>query len=870
MIPGWRRLGPPVCNRPSRGDNLRDKIGGDSLPVEGKHLRNKISGDALPVGNRRSQGKAHPILSACLVCFLAGLLCAGEESKPYAGYLFPAGGAQGSTVTVTLGGENLHEALSVIVTGEGVTAELAEAKDIELTPAQIEERKRKKRMKRTVLDESVKIRLKVAAGAQPGERNLFLVTGHGVANPRIFQIGQLPEITEVEPNDAPDQATPIAALPATVNGQLLQGDLDRFRFHARLGQAMVIEVSARALIPYIADAVPGWFQAQISLSDAKGQELAHAGSFRFNPDPVLLFDIPADGEYTLAITDALHRGRQDFTYRIRLGELPFVTGVFPLGARRGGDPVTVALTGRNLAEKTLRVSLAPDALATAPIFVSRDGVRSNPIPFAADDLPEIAGMPAPTVQPPLIDVPSILNGLIRAPGAKNRYRFNVSKGQALVCAVRARVLGSPLDSLLILRNAQGAVVAENDDAPDPAEGLLTHQADSRLSLIIPEDGEYTLTISDTQGKGGEDFSYRLRVSPPRPGFDLRAVPSSLAVSRGGSVALLIHALRQDGFRGAITLALDPAAVAAGLCLDGGRIPAGVDRLWVTVSARADATAATLSPTLVGSATIEDATVVRPLVPAEDLMQAFLYRHLVPSRAQVVDLAAKPAPYTITWPTPGGCTLPSGKETTLPVGIVRTANFDGPVQIQGVNLPKGVTVRRGHIPAGQSTGQVVIRVERSVEVGQRDNLNFAAVMAIERPATPQEQARRAAQLARQAADKEKEKAELVKAEAMKATAAKAETAKLEAAKPEATKVDKADPTKLEPTKLESAKLEIAKNDPVKPDAVLPMPSESQPARPTATPPSAGSSPLMMTDRYRMTVPALPFTVAAPERTTKAKP
>ncbi len=820
-------------------------------------------------------------------CFLGGLLSAGEEAKPYAGYLFPAGAAQGSTVTVTLGGENLHQAHSVIVTGEGVTAELAEAKDIVLTEAQIQQRKRKKSMKRTVLDETVKIRLTIAANAPPGERNLFLITGNGVANPRILQIGQLPELVEVEPNDAPDQATPIAALPATVNGQILQGDLDRFRFHARQGQALVIEVSARALVPYIADAVPGWFQAQISLSDAKGQELAHAASFRFNPDPVLLYDIPADGDYTLAIWDALRRGRQDFTYRIRLGELPFVTGVFPLGARRGGDPVTVALTGRNLVEKTLRVPLGPDAPATAPIFVSRDGVRSNPIPFAADDLPEIAGMVAPTVQPPRIDVPCILNGLIRAPGAKNRYRFNASKGQALVCAVRARVLGSPLDSLLTLKNAQGAVVAENDDTPDPAEGLLTHQADSRLALTIPEDGEYTLTISDTQGKGGEDFAYRLRVSQPLPGFDLRAVPSALAVPRGGSVAFQVHALRQDGFTGAIAIALDPAALAAGLTLEGGRIPAGADRVWVTVSACAEATAATLCPTLTGSATIGDATVVRPLVPAEDLMQAFLYRHLVPCRAQVVDIAARPAPFTITWPAPGGCSLPSGKETTLEVGIVRSKGFDGPVQIQGVNLPKGVTVRRGHIPAGQSTGQVVVRVERSVEAGQRDNLNFAAVMAIERPATPEEQARKAAQLARQAADKEKEKAELAKAEAAKAEAAKTdaaktETAKLATAQPEAVTV---------------AKVEVARNDPAKSEMILPAaPGEAKPTPAPETKPAvpgvtknevgteakndtkpatavviapADGKPMMMTDRYRVTVPALPFTVTAPER-TKAKP
>jgi len=33
--------------------------------------------------------------------------------------------------------------------------------------------------------------------------------------------------------------------------------------------------------------------------------------------------------------DSLYRGREDFVYRIALGELPLVTGVFPLGGPLG-------------------------------------------------------------------------------------------------------------------------------------------------------------------------------------------------------------------------------------------------------------------------------------------------------------------------------------------------------------------------------------------------------------------------------------------------------------------------------------------------------------------------------------------------------
>jgi hypothetical protein len=36
--------------------------------------------------------------------------------------------------------------------------------------------------------------------------------------------------------------------------------------------------------------------------------------------------------------DALYRGREDFVYRIAIGELPFVTDIFPLGGRPARAP----------------------------------------------------------------------------------------------------------------------------------------------------------------------------------------------------------------------------------------------------------------------------------------------------------------------------------------------------------------------------------------------------------------------------------------------------------------------------------------------------------------------------------------------------
>ena len=146
---------------------------------------------------------------------------------------------------------------------------------------------RSKQQSNRQLAEMVLIEVTIDADAPLGERELRLKTSTGVTNPVVFQVGHLPEIRELEPND--QQAYPklpglpeevIAPkdkpldLPILLNGQIMPGDVDRFRFRARKGQQLVMEACARRLIPYLADAVPGWFQATLALYDTKGNEVA--------------------------------------------------------------------------------------------------------------------------------------------------------------------------------------------------------------------------------------------------------------------------------------------------------------------------------------------------------------------------------------------------------------------------------------------------------------------------------------------------------------------------------------------------------------------------------------------------------------------
>jgi hypothetical protein len=638
---------------------------------------------------------------------------ARAQRDPRIGYVYPAGGRQGTTFQVTIGGQYLDGVANVYVSGGGVQAAVLEhnkpltQKEFTLLREKLKELQQKRlaatgksnkggeqegaqdsttpqwtaedeqmlaeikkklanppnRQGNPVIAETVTIEVTMVPDTEPGERELRLGTPSGLSNPLVFCVGQLAEFSEKEPKSsttpglgprpagslvgagpAPAQPEPgmSITLPAIVNGQILPGDVDRFRFEARKGQQLVIAASARELIPYLADAVPGWFQATLALYDADGKELAYDDDYRFHPDPVLFYEIPRDGEYLIEIRDAIYRGREDFVYRIAVGELPFVTSIFPLGGTAGAQ-TTIEADGWNLPASSLTPQAKDKGPGVYPVSASCKGLISNPVPFALDTLPECLEQEPDNEQgnAQQITPPLIVNGRIDQPGDVDLFRFEGRAGDEIVAEVYARRLDSPLDSTLKLTDATGQQIAFNDDHEDKAAGLTTHHADSLLSATLPADGTYYLALGDAQHKGGPAYGYRLRISPPQPDFELRVVPSSVNVRAGATAALTVYALRKDGFSDEIALTLKDGP--SGFTLSGGRVPAGQDQAKVSLKAPPTPTKEPLSLCVEGRAVIQGRQIVRAAVPADDMMQAFFYRHLVPAKDLKVAVIARAKP-----------------------------------------------------------------------------------------------------------------------------------------------------------------------------------------------------------------------------------
>jgi hypothetical protein len=517
-----------------------------------------------------------------------------------------------------------------------------------------------------VLAETVKLDVTIEPGTPHGRRELRVASPQGLSAPISFTVGELPEFEEPQSDvrvilpgakaiaEAPPEE-PLLVLPVTVNGRIVPrparaqqarflgrlftpADVDRYRFQARQGAEIVLAVRARELIPYLADAVPGWFHPVLTLYDSAGKELAYNDGYTFHSDPVLHCVIPRDGVYTVEIRDALCRGREDFVYRLTIGELPFVTSVFPLGGR-AGSRVKVTLNGWNLAASQLTLDLKKPKPGATPLELALRLPAQEPVPFAVDTLPEqLEKEPNGSAKSAQrLKLPVIVNGRIDRPGGWSFYRFNGRAGQEIVGEVTARRLGSPLDSMLRLTDAAGRQLAFNDDTEDRAAGLLTHHADSYVALRLPANGVYYLAIGDTQQQGGPEYAYRLRVGPPRPDFELFVTPSSVNTGRGLNVPIDVHAIRRDGFNADIVLALSGAP--AGYTLSGAMILAGQDDARLTLAVPASAAALDLAKVRIeGRATEQGREVVRLARPADDMTQAFFNHHLVPAEEQMILVA----------------------------------------------------------------------------------------------------------------------------------------------------------------------------------------------------------------------------------------
>jgi WD40 repeat protein len=282
----------------------------------------------------------------------------------------------------------------------------------------------------------------VPSGVAAGPRKLRIVTDAGQSNDLTLNIDRYSAVPEPANSDSARTAG-VVNLPTTIAGAIDRaGDTDYFRFEATAGQQIGAELIA---------ADPKKLDAILTVSDDTGRVLVESTA------GTLGFVAPKAGVYALGVSDKEYRGGAGSEYRLHVGDIPVITGVFPLGVQRGRSAM-VHVDGVNLGEvggKPVSVTVPATAEIGSKISVPVTGPNGEkPLGLATIMVGEFPQSIA-TADGGEVRVPGTADGILSAPGQSQTVKFAAKKGERLIVEVQASRIGSPLDSHIELLDANG-------------------------------------------------------------------------------------------------------------------------------------------------------------------------------------------------------------------------------------------------------------------------------------------------------------------------------------------------------------------------------------------------------------------------------
>ncbi len=395
------------------------------------------------------------------------------------------------------------------------------------------------------------------AATPAGIYPLRLINAHGISNPVLVAVDALPQVPVRKEIDQ---------LPIALHGSTGGASAIRKKFSGKAGERVVVEVEARRLGSPISPV--------LRLYDDKGLQLAWSQSLRrLQGDARIETTLPRDGQYEVELHDAAYRGAAGY-FRLKIGDLNYAHFAWPLAVERRATS-KVSLLGSPRVENSPQEVVTSELLATALDWPSVPHVTgARPWCYVSRGPEYLETQSASAVQS-LPALPSGVSGRIAAPRETDVYQFPVKPGAKLRFDLIAARIGSPLDGVLTLRDAQGKRLAENDDD----SGSL----DPRVTLTVPEGVEQLqLAVRDLTRRGGESFVYRVAVEPlDEPQVQVKTDQAGYAIPRGGSALITLTAERR-GYEGPIAVDLGPWPSAITVSVP--TIPAGASRALVSLTA----------------------------------------------------------------------------------------------------------------------------------------------------------------------------------------------------------------------------------------------------------------------------------------------
>ena len=609
--------------------------------------------------------KSIKIILAVVCTFLTTSLYAQKLTM---GYLYPAGGQVGTTVEIEAGGLNINRATKVLFSHPGIKGKL---EPIVESSSERKKRRRLNDQSSPQLADRVKITITIASDVPCGMYDLRLQGPKGVSNQLPFEVASYPNFLENK-KSSKQKPNKVESLPAVLCGYVTPGGIDYFKFSGMKGDTIVASVKARQLVPYIADAVPGWFQPVIKIVDSRGKEIAYSDDYHHNVDPVIITALPKDGDYTLMIHDAIYRGRQDFNYRIQLGVIPFVTGRYPAYGVVG-KKIKQQIEGANLGTTKATVKVKKEGYHHLS-FTNKIGT-SNTVQFYA--LPKGKQLEyCPKAMSPLTLNAAIADSLTANSKIK-RYRIHAEEREQIIVELIGRRNGSRIDAVMRLRDQGGNIVAEVDDTEDPIQGLMTFHADPILKYTPSDSEEFILEVEDLHRGYGKDYHYMLRRHKQMPSFNAFVSPANITISSGGTATFRVDVkgkLKRPA--DLIVKGLPRGYTTSSLRLRGGRrwdvsitSPKGSEVKRFPIEVKMEYPGA-------------DGRELADVLPVDKMLQAFYYEHHIPAAELALDVVeASPYRMSLDFDIEKPVTF-NLNDTVIPIKILvdKDPGFNDPIEL----------------------------------------------------------------------------------------------------------------------------------------------------------------------------------------------
>ena len=515
-------------------------------------------------------------------------------TEPASTHIFPAGGRRGTRIDVRVGGECLPPKTRLRIFGEGVTApvELGERTTGSYAPSP----RRKPGESQITYPKEWQSHVEIGADAPLGAKLWRLSCARGGTGARPFIVGDLPEFIESEPNSLPGDAERVE-MPVTINGQIAgESDLDYFRFDAKAGDVIRVDVAAARLGSAL--------DPLVQVVGPDGQRVA-ADDLRIGADPVLAFRVASAGEYRLLISNVTFRGGPSFVYRITLSTAPFVRFAFPSGGQVGTTREInfFALTG-NGTPRILRENVTFPA--TVGEFFSQPGAsEANMLPFVVGDLTESSESANNDSRESANELawPAVMNGQFETNGDEDWFRLACRKDVPLTIECSPQPRWSPSLPIVAVTDANGGVLAS-------ASSVQTARGTTRIEWRAPADGTFFLRLRDLQQgiRGGPEFIYRLTVREAIPDFALSLKADVINAVQGARVDVDVAVDRRSGFGGPIELIVD--GLPEGIRLEGQQVAANQPTAKLAFIATAEARSCDVTLRIKGKAEINAKPVER--------------------------------------------------------------------------------------------------------------------------------------------------------------------------------------------------------------------------------------------------------------------